>query len=303
MKAIEVEKLCKSYDGIKALDGVSFSIEEGEIFGFLGPNGAGKTTAIEILEGYRKPDGGHVRVLGIDPGSDGKELRQRIGIMLQDVCLYPDLKVGEVLGLFGRYYRVSMDPEPLLEQLALSEKRNSLVRELSGGQTRKLGFVISLINDPDLVFLDEPTAGLDAQSRRRVWEFIRRAPEEGKTVFLTTHYIEEAQELCDRVGIIDHGRLITVEEPRKLMAEFAVDHRIEFFTDNDIEEDLAGISEISRIVRSEPDRYVLYSLNPQRALKQLLTIAEEKGFRMRDLRVEGARLEDVFLRLTGEGVR
>lgn len=223
--------------------------------------------------------------------------------MLQEVCLYPDLKVREVLRLFRSYYRVSLDPDPLLEQLALSVKKNSLVRELSGGQTRKLGFVISLINDPEVVFLDEPTAGLDAQSRRRVWEFIRRAPEDGKPVFLTTHYIEEAQELCDRVGIIDHGRLITVKEPRKLMAEFALDHRIEFLTDYDIEEELAVIGEISKVVRPEPDRYVLYSARPQRALRQLLSLAEDKGFRMRDLRVEGARLEDVFIRLTGEGVR
>jgi ABC-2 type transport system ATP-binding protein len=304
LSAINVSNLHKSYGDIRAVDGVSFDVKEGAIFGLLGPNGAGKTTTIEIMEGYRKPDSGGVSVLGFDPIRDGYELKEQVGIMLQSTTLYPDLKVGEILKLFADYYRRSVDTDSLLEMIGLKDKKKAYVKELSGGQKRKLAFILTLINDPTLMFLDEPTEGLDPQTRRVVWEIIRKAPKEGKTVFLTTHYIEEAQNLCDRVAIIDHGKIIALDTPKRLMASLEVEQKIEFVTDSAIDVgQLRKIKGVSKAVQTREGEFAVYTKKTQTTLKELMTLAEKEDYEFKGLRVVGATLEDVFIKLTGRRIR
>jgi len=290
--------------GVKAVDGVSFEVQQGEIFGFLGPNGAGKTTTIEIIEGYKTPDSGSVTALGLDPRKDGYELKERIGIMLQETALYPDLRVGELLRLFACYYRRPVDPDALLEMIGLEEKKWAFVRELSGGQKQRLAFILTLMNDPELLFLDEPTAGLDPQSRRAIWEWIRLAREKGKTVFLTTHYIEEAENLCGRVAIIDHGKIIALDTPKRLMASLDARHRIEFVASGPMDSArLERIPGVDKALEAGRGEFVLYVRETQPVLRELMALAERDGLALRDLRVEGATLEDVFIRLTGRRIR
>jgi ABC-2 type transport system ATP-binding protein len=304
MSVIKVENLRKHYDAVKAVDGVSFAVQESEIFGFLGPNGAGKTTTIEILEGYKTADGGRATVLGLDPRHNRYELRERIGLMLQETSLYPDLKVGELLRLFASYYRHPVDPEALLEMIGLEEKRGAFLRELSGGQRQRVVFVLALINDPEVLFLDEPTAGLDPQSRRALWDWIRVAREKDKTVFLTTHYIEEAERLCDRVAIVDHGRIIALDTPKRLMATADLEHRIEFLVEGSLDVSrLGGLPGVTRAMRDGDGEYTLLARQVQPAIKTLMDLSETNGFTLRGLTVEGATLEDVFLHLTGRRIR
>lgn len=304
MSVIVVENLHKHYGDVKAVDQVSFEVQEGEIFGFLGPNGAGKTTTIEIIEGYKTPDSGRVAVLGLDPRRDRRELRERIGLMLQETTLYPDLKVGELLRLFASYYHHSVDPDTLLEMIGLQEKRKAFIRELSGGQRQRVVFILALINDPELLFLDEPTAGLDPQSRRAIWEWIALARNKGKTVFLTTHYIEEAERLCDRVAIVDHGQIIALDTPRRLIASTQAEQRIAFVIEGSLE--IARLEALPGVVKALEDgqgQFTLYASEIQPALKLLINLSETNGFRLRGLQVEGATLEDVFIRLTGRRIR
>ena len=304
MSMIQVEDLKKHYDDIKAVDGISFEVLPGEIFGFLGPNGAGKTTTVEIIEGYRKADGGKVTVMGLDPGRNGYEIKERIGIMLQETALYENLRVVELLQLFASYYKNPVDTDGLLEMIGLEEKRRSFIRELSGGQRQRVVFVLSLINDPELLFLDEPTAGLDPQSRRGIWNWIGRAKQEGKTVFLTTHYIEEAEALCDRVAIIDHGKIIALDTPKRLMAEADAEQKISFVIEGHL--DTVRLQEkpgVSRVLDDGQGRYTLYAPEVQPVLKSLILQAETNGFSLRGLTVEGATLEDVFIQLTGRRIR
>ena len=312
MSVITVENLYKHYDKVRAVDGISFEVREGEIFGFLGPNGAGKTTTIEIIEGYKTPDSGSVTTLGLDPRQDGYKLKERIGIMLQQTSMYPDLKVGELLRLFASYYRHRsieaherpVDPDALLEMIGLEEKKGAFIRELSGGQRQRVVFVLTLINDPELLFLDEPTAGLDPQSRRAIWDWIRLAREKGKTVFLTTHYIEEAEDLCDRVAIIDHGKIIALDTPKRLMADAAVEQRIEFVIDGELDVTrLKAMPGVTKALSEGHGAFTIYAPEAQVALKSLLNLTETNGFTLRGLTVEGATLEDVFIRLTGRRIR
>jgi ABC-2 type transport system ATP-binding protein len=304
MSVIVVENLYKHYDDVKAVDGISFEVHAGEIFGFLGPNGAGKTTTIEIIEGYKEPDGGRATVLGLCPRRDRYELRERIGIMLQETALYQDLKVGELLRLFASYYREPVDPDALLEMIGLEEKKSAFIRELSGGQRQRVVFLLSLINDPDLLFLDEPTAGLDPQSRRAIWEWIDLARDRGKTVFLTTHYIEEAERLCDRVAIVDHGQIIALDTPKRLMAATELEHRIEFVVEGALE--VTGLEAMPGVTKAVTDghgEYSLFARQVQPAVKSLMDLSETNGFTLRGLTVEGATLEDVFIHLTGRRIR
>lgn len=304
MSAITINDLHKSYGPVKAVDGISLEVEEGEIFGFLGPNGAGKTTTIEMVEGYRKPDSGTVRILGLNPFKQGYQIKERIGIMLESTSIYPDLRVGEVVALFAGYYRQTANYLSLLDMIALQDKMKCPVRELSSGQKQKLAFILALINDPELLLLDEPTTGLDVQTRRYVWELIQRYREKGKTVFLTTHYIEEAEALCDRVAIIDYGTIIALDTPRRLMANLDVEQRIEFVTDNAIDAQKIEETEgVQKVVETRRGEFTLYVQQPQRVLMQLTVLAKAEGWNLSDLRVEGATLEDVFLNLTGRRMR
>jgi ABC-2 type transport system ATP-binding protein len=304
MEVIVVEDLRKHYAEVKAVDGISFEVEQGEIFGFLGPNGAGKTTTIEMIEGYRVPDSGRVTVLGLHPRQDDYELKERVGILLQETALYQDLKVIELLHLFASYYRSSVDTDGLLEMIGLQEKQGAFIRELSGGQKQRVAIALTLINDPELVFLDEPTAGLDPQSRRATWNWIGRAKDEGKTVFLTTHYIDEAEEICDRVAIMDHGKIIALDTPRRLMASLEIEQRIEFVIEGAL--DAAVLERMPGVTKARPagdGAYTIYAPEAHMALKSLLAQAEEQGCTLKGLTVEGATLEDVFIRLTGRRIR
>lgn len=304
MPTIEVQNLVKTYGDVRAVDGIGFSVDEGEVFGFLGPNGAGKTTTVEILEGYRRPDQGEVTVLGLDPFRDGHELRERVGILLQSTSLYPDLSVAELVGLFSGYYRNTLEPDTLVSAMGLDEKRGARYGDLSGGQRQRLALILAFINDPHLLFLDEPTAGLDPQSRQAVWEWMTQARRKSRTVFLTTHHIEEAEQLCDRVAIVDHGKIIALDTPRRLMAELDNGQKIAFLVEGSV--DLAKLSSIPGVwaaTNGSAGEYTLHAEDSQLALKKLLEMASEEGFYPRDLRVQGATLEDVFISLTGRRIR
>ena len=304
MAVIHVQDLEKHYGDVKAVDGISFHVQPGEIFGFLGPNGAGKTTTIEVLEGFHRQDRGEVKVLGLDPQADHYALQERIGVMLQETELYRDLRVGELLTLFASYYRNAVNPDDLLEMIGLEAKKRAFIRELSGGQRQRVVFILTLINDPELIFLDEPTAGLDPQSRRAIWNWINRGRQEGKTVFLTTHYIEEAERLCDRVAISDHGRIIALDTPQRLRASAQVENRIEFTTEGNLNTaKLQSMPVITNVVEHGRSAYTIFAQEAEPALKSLIELSEENGFRIRGLHVEGASLEDVFIQLTGRRIR
>ncbi len=299
--AIEVQGLRKSYGPVRAVDGVSFSVGMGEIFGMVGPNGAGKTTTTECVEGLRRPDGGTIRVLGLDPRRDGYELRRRIGIQLQEAALPDRLRVREALDLFASFYPRRTDGDRLLEQLGLAEKRNAPFEKLSGGQKQRLFIALALINDPELVFLDELTTGLDPQARRAMWDLVRGIRDQGKTVFLTTHYMEEAERLCDRVAIIDHGRIIALDTPENLIRSLGAENRVVFSTDGWDGQALRQVPGVTRMERIG-DRMVVYGRG-EGLVGGVVGLLEREGVHFRDLRTEQPTLEDVFLALTGREMR
>jgi len=300
--AIEVRSLAKSYGRLRAVDGVDFAVGSGEIFGMVGPNGAGKTTTIECLEGLRQPDGGEVRVLGLDPRRDGQELRERIGVQLQQSSLPDDMKVWEALDLFASYYKKPAPWEPLLDRLEIADKRNARFAKLSGGQKQRLFIALALVNDPELVFLDELTTGLDPHARRSMWDLVRAIRERGKTVFLTTHYMEEAEQLCDRVLVIDRGRVIALDSPRNLVRGLAGEVRILFTADGGIDPaPLRALDGVSNVEKNG-DR-VIVSGRGDRLICLVINTLDAQNVRFRDLRTEQPDLEDVFLALTaGSGL-
>jgi ABC-2 type transport system ATP-binding protein len=216
-KIIEVHDLCKSYGAFKAVDGVSFSVDSGEVFGILGPNGAGKTTTVEILEGMRPPDRGVALVNGTDVQKDPRGVKSVIGIQLQSSAFFDKLNLLEILGVFGSLYKRDVDALDILQQVELEDKAKSLFKNLSGGQKQRFSIAAALVNDPLVLFLDEPTTGLDPQARRHMWELVKQFKEQGRTILLTTHYMEEAEELCDRVAIMDHGHIVALEQPEALI--------------------------------------------------------------------------------------
>lgn len=299
---IEVRYLVKQYTDVTAVNGVSFEIRKGEIFGMVGPNGAGKTTTIECIEGLRSPDEGNVQVLGLDPQRDGYDLRQRIGMQLQESALHPRLKVWEALDLFASFYRRAVGWHALLEQLGLTEKHNAPIAKLSGGQKQRLFIALALVNDPDLVFLDELTTGLDPQARRAMWDLVRSIRERGKTVFLTTHYMEEAERLCDRVAIIDQGQIVALDTPENLVRSLGAESRVVFGVDGRFDEGalqvIPGVTKVERI----GERVVVYGPG-EGLVGGVVNTLEAGGVRFRDLRTEQPSLEDVFLALTGREMR
>jgi ABC-2 type transport system ATP-binding protein len=277
LSAIEVSGLRKSYDGREVLHGLDFAVEPGEVFALLGPNGAGKTTTVEILEGYRSRDGGAVSVLGEDPARAGRAFRARVGIVLQSSAVYPTLTVTEILRLFAGYYPAPRDPREVVELVGLEEKRGARVRTLSGGQLRRLDLGLALVGDPELVFLDEPTTGFDPAARRRAWDTIRGLRELGKTVLLTTHYMEEAHGLADRLAILREGRIAATGSPSELLAT-------------------NGAVEIR--YRRDGEPVVLRTKNPTRVLHELTARALATGIELEGLEVRRPTLEDVYLDLT-----
>lgn len=299
---IQVNHLRKVYGSTVAVDDVSFEVYEGEIFGMVGPNGAGKTTTIECIEGLRQPESGHIRVLGLDPQRDGYALRPRIGIQLQESALQDRLKVWEALDLFVSFYPRTVDWQRLLEQLGLADRRNTPFAKLSGGQKQRLFIALALVSDPEVVFLDELTTGLDPQARRAMWDLVRQIRDQGKTVFLTTHFMEEAERLCDRVAIMDHGRIVALDTPENLIRTLSADHRVVFIVDGLFEpQQLSNLPGVSRIEMSG-ERVIVYG-RTDRLVGEVVDALTESGVRFRDLRTEQPTLEDVFLSLTGREMR
>ncbi len=302
MTVVQVDGLRKTYGDLVAVDGVCFEVEQGEVFGMVGPNGAGKTTTIECVEGLRKPDGGSITVLGMGPRQDGYRLRQRIGMQLQEAGLPDRLKVWEAMDLFASFYEKPVPWESLLERFGLAEKRKSYVGSLSGGQKQRLFIALALLNDPEVVFLDELTTGLDPQARRAMWDMIREIRDHGKTVFLTTHYMEEAEELCDRVAIMDHGRIVALDTPAALIRSIGGERRIRFTLKGDFDEaSLRGLGSVSRVERRN-DTITIYGSGDQ-FLSGVVSALEREKVLFTGLSVREPSLEDVFLTLTGHEIR
>jgi ABC-2 type transport system ATP-binding protein len=302
-QAISCRDLKKYYADVKAVDGLDLAVGNGECFGLLGPNGAGKTTTIEILEGLTVPDGGDVEVLGLTWKRNERELRERIGISLQETQLHEKLTVYETVRLFRSFYRSGPDPDDLLRDLSLDEKRNARVGKLSGGQKQRLAAACALVGDPDILFLDEPTTGLDPQSRLELWEVVARFRAKGGTVLLTTHYMEEAERLCDRVAIVDHGHLIALGTPKELIAKLEAPNIIEFTTDPPLPpetfQDIPGCH--GCVPRGAAWQLRVESL--AEAVPQLLDVIEKSGSRLVTLSTHAATLEDLFVSLTGRELR
>jgi ABC-2 type transport system ATP-binding protein len=300
---ISVSDLKRHYGEVKAVDGVSFEVQRGEVFGLLGPNGAGKTTTIEILEGLNKADSGRISVLGFDPARQGNELKERIGVQLQAASLYPDLKVSELVELFSTFYAKRVPPDRLVDQLGLDERKDALTKELSGGQRQRLSIALALVNDPELIFLDEPTTGLDPQGRRSLWEHIERLKAEGRTVLLTTHYMEEAEQLCDRVAIVDHGKILEIGRVDDMISRHFTERTLRFRSRTELPDSaLAGLRDVTRVSHEE-DEVILYTANVPRTIAALLELAESAGAGDLDVVVRRPTLEDVFLELTGRALR
>jgi len=299
---VSVSHLGKSYGSTVAVDDVSLEVYKGEIFGLIGPNGAGKTTTMECVEGLRKADRGTISVLGLDPRRDGSALQRRIGVQHQEAQLQKRIKVWEAVDLWSTLYSQVVDTEALLARLGLEAKRNAWFMTLSGGQKQRLFIALALIHDPEVVFLDEMTTGLDPQARRAIWELIMGIRERGKTVFLTTHLMEEAERLCDRVAIIEHGRLIEVGTPVELVEKHCPERRVVFSSDGTgVAERLEGVPAV-RSVTSEGSTYTLRGEGDD-FVTDVINIIAHEGIRVKGFRTEIPTLEDVFLKLTGHGIR
>ena len=299
---ISVDNLGKHYKRTIAVDDVSLEVYEGEIFGLIGPNGAGKTTTMECIEGLRKPDRGTIRVLGLDPQRDAATLRQKIGVQHQEAHLQKRIKVWEAIDLWSSLYPHTVNADDLLARLGLQSKRDAWFMTLSGGQKQRLFVALALIHDPELVFLDELTTGLDPQARRAIWELILGIKERGKTVFLTTHLMEEAERLCDRVGIIEHGRLIELGKPADLVAAHCPEQSVVFTSDEpDIAKRLANVPAL-RTATSDGSTHTLHGSGDD-FVTDVISIIGREGIRVRGFRTELPTLEDVFLKLTGHGIR
>ncbi len=301
-KVVEVDGLVKRYGDLTAIDDISFDIRAGEIFGMVGPNGAGKTTTVECIEGLRRPDQGTVRVLGMRPGVDHYALAERIGIQFQVDALPPRIKVGETLDLFAHFYSNPLEWQKLLEQLGLSAKKHSPFATLSGGQKQRLFIALALVNDPDLLFMDEPTTGLDPQSRRAMWGMVEDIRARGKTVFLTTHSMEEAERLCDRVAIMDHGRIMALDTPDNLIAALKAETRVVFAVEGRMDTEV--LSDIPGVTRVEQrnGRVVVHG-SGSGFLGRVISALESSKVSFGQLRTEEPGLEDVFLALTGREMR
>ncbi len=300
---IQVSAIRKTYGSTVAVDEVSFEVSDGEIFGLIGPNGAGKTTTMECIEGLRTPDRGAISVLGLDPFNDVYKLQERIGVQLQQAQLQKRIKVWEAVDLWASLYqRSTIDGERLLEQLGLIDKRNAWFMTLSGGQKQRLFIALALINDPELVFLDELTTGLDPQARRAIWDLVRGIRERGKTVFLTTHLMEEAERLCDRVAIIEHGRIIDIDTPQSLVNRHCPERTVILATD-----DLTAAERFRTIPRVEVvicgDSQFTIRGQGDDLVTEVIHCLSENRIRVTDFRTILPNLEDVFLKLTGHSIR
>ena len=300
---IEVRNLRKSYGSVVAIDGLDLSVTAGECFGLLGPNGAGKTTTMEILEGLLDATSGEVLLFGQRWATARRALVPRIGVALQETRLADRLTVRETVRLFRSFYSEGADVDALLDELQLTEKRDAWVQRLSGGQRQRLAVACGVVGNPDLLFLDEPTTGLDPQSRHALWDILRRLKAQGRTILLTTHYMDEAERLCDRVAVIDHGKVIALGTPRQLILTLGGDQLIEIVTDPLLgATDFAAIEEVTE-VRAHGVGLLLTARDPARSLPAILAAVASRGAQLKELAVRQATLEDVFVKLTGRQLR
>jgi len=300
---IRVSSIRKTYGKTVAVEDVSFDVSDGEIFGLIGPNGAGKTTTMECVEGIRRPDSGAISVLGLDPIRDVYELQERIGVQLQQAQLQKRIKVWEAAHLWASLYRKPVAlGDQLLDQLGLAEKRNAWFMTLSGGQKQRLFIALALINDPEVVFLDELTTGLDPQARRKIWDLVRDIRARGKTVFLTTHLMEEAERLCDRVAIIEHGRIIDIDQPQRLVDKYCPERSVILTTvDAHAPACLARVQGAASVTNTD-SRYTIRGVG-DRLITDVIRCLSENHITVTDFRTETPNLEDVFLKLTGHSIR
>lgn len=301
---IQVEGLTKRFGSLTAVDDVSFQIRSGEIFGILGPNGAGKTTALECIEGLQAPSNGRTFVLDIDTAREPERAKEKIGVQLQASAYFENLTLTEILDLFGRIYSRRLPSALLLEKVSLSDKTQATVNKLSGGQKQRFTIAAALVNDPEIVFLDEPTTGLDPQARRNLWEIIRDLHKEGRTVVLTTHYMEEAQELCQRVAIMDQGRIVAIDTPADLIRRLPVPYVIKASIQPSVPtEKLTGLEAATGVETTDDGFTLISSTDSGATVSALLALLNGSGGRLEQLEVATATLEDVYLDLTGKALR
>lgn len=302
--AIDVQDLVKTYPGIRAVDGLSFTVRQGELFGLLGPNGAGKSSTLHVIEGLRSADSGQVTVLGFDVSRQPREIKKRIGVQLQSTSLLPDITAVSQLMLFGRLYGHQIRRSTaikLLEQVGLAEKADALPDSLSGGQQQRLALALALVNDPEVIFLDEPTAGLDPQARQQLWQLVRQLQQQGRTIVLTTHYMEEAEALCHRVGIIDHGKLLALDTPGALINQLGGLSTMTTAVSLSIEP-IKALPAVEQ-VQADGHRLRIQSRDVSQTSEALFQLARQQGKTLHDLHIQQPTLEDVFLSLTGRTIR
>lgn len=302
-RVIEVEQLKKHYQSVKAVDGISFHVHRGEVFTLLGPNGAGKTTTVEILEGLKEADSGSMTILGETCHRVPRRLKDRMGVLLQETVFVNRLRVLEIAQLFASFFSRSLPVEEILEMVSLQEKAQAMVETLSGGQRQRLAIGMALINDPEIIFMDEPTTGLDPQARRSIWSLMERLKEEEKTIFLTTHYMEEAERLSDYVYIMDHGQIIAHGTPKELIEKHSSHSIIELQRNGIGEEILKKLQEHFGEIREKKKTLYLYTEDLTADLSRLLIWGQENAFSFQNLTFRQPNLEDVFLNLTGKGLR
>lgn len=301
---IRVKNLVKEFGSVKAVNGISFEVRRGEVFGLLGPNGAGKTTTLDIIEGLQKPSAGHTFVFGIDTQKESGRVKQRIGVQLQASAYFEQLRLKEILKLFGEFYNKAVKPEEILATVDLADKANATVGTLSDGQKQRFTIAAALVNDPEIIFLDEPTTGLDPQARRSLWDFIRRIHQEGRTVVLTTHYMDEAQTLCERVAIIDLGRVASLDTPINLIRNLATPYQIKLITSARLPVgEMRLLEGVKQAVEGKDGSYLITCQDANKNLSSLLSWVNGKGAGIEHIEVVPSTLEDVFLTLTGKQLK
>ena len=300
---IEVNNLEKKYGDVKAVDGVSFGVAQGDVFGILGPNGAGKTTTIEMIEGLRKPNAGSIKVCDIDALKEPRRIKELIGVQLQATSLYDNIRVKEAIDLFGSYYKKSIPSEQIMEEVSLTEKKNSQVSKLSGGQKQRLSVGLALVNDPEVIFLDEPTTGLDPQARHNLWSIVEKLRDRGKTIVITTHYMEEAEQLCHRLAIIDRGKIIAMDTPDNLINKAELATSIDFTTSRDLDGLAKNIPGICKVNNGSARKYSISTKAVSLVLKDLTNLCYDNHVELENISVRQVTLEDVFLAMTGRKLR
>jgi len=301
--AIEANQLVKHFGTVQAVRGLNLQVQRGEVFGLLGPNGAGKTTSMEMLEGLVQPDSGTMHILGLDWRTQGTEIRQRIGVQFQSTKLDDRIKVREVLEMYSGYYHKTRPISELLALLQLEEKAEAFQSKLSGGQRQRLALGLALVNDPELVFLDEPTTGLDPQARQSFWDLVRQLKQEGRTILITTHYMDEAEALCDRIGIMDHGQILQLGTPRELIASLNQPSYAELEFSPAVPDASEFVRKSGLAVDVKAQHWMVALQDPKHDLQQILASIEALNLPLQQLHVRRASLEDVFLQRTGRSLR